>query len=319
MYFNYYYGFKVSMGDIVYTVARQIDIYEPDYVLASFTKLERIKCLSQCNLNYNCYGLSFSQQTGACNLYTYFTNESLVNNSFSSVYYTNRPLPNLIALTTTSSTPTRGVVPAYLATKLTHYWPINNDLTDYVGTANLQPTLNVQMAPDRFGIANSSVYLNHGYMSIKPDVYFDSSDFTVMAWIKPLSVTSSSEYVFIECYQDQSEDNFYITYGSQSTNFHVMSVDSNDETFVYTTFYPTLNRWFHMAVVQKSARIYIYINATLLASDDNDNLPPHVVRDSCHFGHTDYSHINDAVAYFDDIQFYEGGLNITDIQNIFNS
>ena len=58
---------------------------------------------------------------------------------------------------------------------------------------NLTIKLNGSFAPDRFGNANSALYLNNGYAMAPPGIYFDCTiGFTVMTWIKVISPSVNS-------------------------------------------------------------------------------------------------------------------------------
>jgi hypothetical protein len=66
---------------------------------------------------------------------------------------------------------------------LVNYWPINNDIKDYVvNTGSLRLVGNVHLASDRFNLSNLSIFVNNGYCIAPNGTYF-SGDFTIIDWV----------------------------------------------------------------------------------------------------------------------------------------
>jgi hypothetical protein len=92
---------------------------------------------------------------------------------------------------------------------LTNYWPILNDLRDYIGSANMTPgTVSVNgtvgFGIDRFNNTDGAILLNNSYYTLPTRVYF-SGDFTILAWVKLISYSSNSR--LIDCGNGPSSDN----------------------------------------------------------------------------------------------------------------
>lgn len=253
-------------------------------------------------------GVSLNTQN-TCKLYHYFTNKSYVSKPSSKVYYNNRDIQIK-----------RSKVPDYLVPYLTHYWPIEDgDLRDKIGTADLVPELNVEIGEDRFGNENSSMFLNSGYASFKPDVYFNSTDFTIAGWIKPIVMSTSNYYVFVNIFSDYDEDIFYISYGSTAKKPQIISRNPTYYTLFSGNQYVNLNVWNHLAVVLNHEILYIYLNGSLIGSNPDDYPLQDMIRNNCYFGRSAYSGERDAIAYFDDIQFYGRGLNQSAINDLYQN
>ncbi len=56
-------------------------------------------------------------------------------------------------------------------------------ISDIVGGADLYNGVSYSLTTDRFGNANSAIYLNNGYLQVPTGVYF-SGDFTVNCEIR---------------------------------------------------------------------------------------------------------------------------------------
>jgi hypothetical protein len=79
---------------------------------------------------------------------------------------------------------------------LVNYWPINTDLNDYVGTAELSPgedSVDVGFGPDRFNNSNSSIFMNSGYYYAPSGIYFSGGPFSICAWVRPLAFNKNSQ------------------------------------------------------------------------------------------------------------------------------
>lgn len=279
-------------------------------MIGRFENYSRLQCLKECNSNQNCKVVSLMNpivsNSGLCRLYRYFTLQSLISNTSSNVYYNNRQLNPF-------------VIPDYLVQDLNHYWPINNnDLSDHIGSADLIPELNVEMAEDRFGNPNSSMFLNNGYASLPPGVYFNSSDFTIIAWIKPIDLSTLGNHAFMSFSNQYQTEIVYVSYGS-STFYpeFVSQISVSDYTYLTASEMLDANVWNHLVARQKDGILFLYLNGTLVGSITNNTPIRHVERAYCYFGHSVFIGELNAFAYFDDLQFYGRALNETELYDLF--
>ena len=89
---------------------------------------------------------------------------------------------------------------------LTNYWPIANaSMFDLVGNASMHQGFNTSFTADRFGNADSALSLNGGYTQVPPGIYFDSSEFTISAWVYPSQLASWAR--LLDFGNGQSADN----------------------------------------------------------------------------------------------------------------
>jgi len=76
---------------------------------------------------------------------------------------------------------------------LQNFWSFDNTLADTVSKCDLKIELNGALDTDRFGKVSSALFLNNGYATAPPGIYFDpaTGGFTVMSWIKIASTGPS--------------------------------------------------------------------------------------------------------------------------------
>lgn len=65
---------------------------------------------------------------------------------------------------------------------LINYWPISN-LSDVISKADIVNGSNYFTDLDRFSNPSSAIYLNNGYLTLPPGIYFEG-DFSTSLWIK---------------------------------------------------------------------------------------------------------------------------------------
>ena len=70
---------------------------------------------------------------------------------------------------------------------LTNRWPFTNgDLSDVIGNASMiQGKIPTQFAANKYGIPNSALNLNGGYVQLPAGVYFNSAQFSISVWVNP--------------------------------------------------------------------------------------------------------------------------------------
>ena len=183
------------------------------------------------------------------------------------------------------------------------------------------PGKKISLANDRFGNPNSSIFLNSGYCTVKPDIYFNGGSFTISGWIKPLDLSTSSYYVLIDFSNGQATDNVYLSYGGSSAYGELEIYNSVTGNYKYTdsSIELNLNVWNHLAAVLSGTSTKIYVNGTLAGTKSNSEVPTNIYRSSCSIGRSSwYPSELDAVAYFDDIRIYNVSLSSTQINSIFS-
>lgn len=195
---------------------------------------------------------------------------------------------------------------------LVNYWPINNDIKDYVGnTGSLRPVGNVHLASDRFNLSNSSIFVNNGYCIAPNGTYF-SGDFTIIGWVMPVSLPVNSR--LIDFSRGAALDNVYVVLsdGNSKPYTGVWNNGASGPDVVSQSITLPLNQWSHLASTLSGTTLSIYINGTLANSLSGSYTPMNVTRTQCYIGKNPWDssvNVSNTVAYFDDIKIYNRALS----------
>jgi len=241
-------GCKKCGEDIFDASAFEIINGAPYLVCNSAVSLHVSVCKFYCHANWNPLG-------GGC---VRLSNGAPVCECYSSV--TGSPQ------TTTTTKPNIGI-----ENGLIHYWPINNDLKDYVATAHLTPAVSAGktgFAPNRLGVANGAIFVNGSHYSLPEGIYF-SGPFTVMGWVNVIQCAIGSN--FFSFGNLGNSDGVRITLCSQDQSYRPQFVISGLlwEAVLQGSSTLPLNVWTHFAVTWtgNSERIAsLYINGALISS-----------------------------------------------------
>jgi hypothetical protein len=198
---------------------------------------------------------------------------------------------------------------------LQNYWPINGDLLDYASQADMSIGTNVALRPDRFNNTQSALYLNIGYCTVPPGVYFNGA-YTITAWVKEVQANSGCVRL-LDFGNGQFEDNIIISI-SQNANMYpymtiVEGVSSNFTSSgdMHTNAPFALGVWTHLASVFDGSNSIFYINGALVLNQSANGVSPRpIVRQNCFIGRSNwYPGDWDASAYFDQIKIYNRAMS----------
>jgi hypothetical protein len=206
-------------------------------------------------------------------------------------------------------------------TGLISYWPINpNDTLDHVTHRDVQYCVNASFVPDRFNNPKSALYLNNGYCQVPADVYFNGSDFTIMAWFNSLVFRKLAHVIDFGC--GPSCDNIIAALSNTA-----QSIASNTVFVSSTSYYVNINspfnlaRWTHLATVLNATHMLIYLDGVLQNTVLMSNRPRNLIRNVSFIGNSNWFMSGDESmnGYLDDIKIYRRALSAREIINAFNS
>jgi hypothetical protein len=201
---------------------------------------------------------------------------------------------------------------------LQNYWLINGDMLDYIGQSDMIIGANVTLRPDRFDQPQSALYLNNGYCTVPPGVYFNGTPFTIMAWIKKIETNPQSR--LLDFANGPSSDNVALSISNYEgdnggTSPYLSIYQGNTAGSVIANYTFTLGVWTHLASVFNGSQGFIYVNGTL-HGNHTMSIPNNVQRQNCFIGrsnwHATYAD-PDANAFFDDIKIYNRALSSEEI------
>lgn len=202
---------------------------------------------------------------------------------------------------------------------LRHYWPINSDLFDYVGSSELQPgligTVNTGFGLDRFNKSNSSISMNPGYFNVPPGVYFTGGSFTISGWVQPISFNRNS--YFFSCGNGPRSDNIYlaISNGVNGIPYAGIWKGSTSLNIIGSEVGLVMGEWAYLASVYNISHLLIYLNGQLVGwGDITGELNQNIWKTMCFLGRSNwYPTEHDVSAYFDEIRIYERDLSEEEI------
>ena len=134
-----------------------------------------------------------------------------------------------------------------------------SSLSDIVGGADLYNGVSYSFTTDRFGNANSAIYLNNGYLQVPPGVYF-SGDFTVTAWINLKSYEYYSRIFDFNSYGSSDA----IVLSMEGTSSSIIAYIENSNVRAQESI--QLNKWYYVAFVLSGTTGFIFVNGNLINS-----------------------------------------------------
>lgn len=134
---------------------------------------------------------------------------------------------------------------------LTHYWPINSDLNDYVGWSELKAGVNVNTSfgMDRFNKSNSSISMNSGYYYAPSGVYFTGGSFTISGWVYPIAFNRNS--FLLSFGNGPASDNIYLSITNENTGYPYLGIwkGATSLSIIGSTVPLVIGQWAHLTGV----------------------------------------------------------------------
>ena len=199
---------------------------------------------------------------------------------------------------------------------LTNYWKFNGNLVDSIGVASLSNPINVSYVKDRLGKTSSALYLNYGYAKFPSNVYFNGSDYTLAAWIKPLTNDFSS--CFLDCgTATQGQNDVIIGLSFLTTGKPYLEVDAKSVRSSLTAITKLSNTaWSFIAFTQRKNAASLYINGVIDASSTTLNVPQNVNRTQCYLGKSFNKSSSQPNVYVDDLMLFNRALSANELTNL---
>ena len=122
------------------------------------------------------------------------------SNRTESINTINTPTVSTATTTITTTTTTTNTTTTASTYYLLNHWPINNnDVKDYIGSANMNCNGSTSFVADRKNNTNSALFLSGGYCSVPPGIYFYGGDFTILVWVNLQSYTYNTVVLDFGC------------------------------------------------------------------------------------------------------------------------
>ena len=203
---------------------------------------------------------------------------------------------------------------------LVAYWPIENNVYDVIGDANMIGPFvgtggSVSLTNDRFGNASSAINFNNGYYMVPSGVYF-YENFTIAVWLK---INNALKFEPILDFGNVAKDN-NVWVSPINTNrlnypFIAMYYPQIGNTNYYSctgTTQVVLNSWFLFVLTLSGATAKLYLNGTLTDTFTGFYTPKSTLRDMNFIGADNF---NDYFlqADLDDLRIYNRSLTQEEI------
>jgi hypothetical protein len=186
-----------------------------------------------------------------------------------------------------------------------------SNLSDVIGGSNFYGGTSYSFVPDRFGIPNSAIYFNSGYLQVPDGVYF-TGDFTFTGWIYLKSYQSWSR--LFEFANGQSNDNKALSMSRTTSQLSGFTFSGSYLLELVTTSIINLNEWYFISFVLSGTTGYIYVNGNQVATG-NLYVPTNVARTSNFIGKSNWPKDSNAIAIYDEFKIYQGALSFCNLMN----
>lgn len=202
---------------------------------------------------------------------------------------------------------------------LIHYWPLDNDLKDYIGSADMTAGGPISYANDRLNNSNKAIYLDSSYCQLPNQTYFYEK-FTLTAWAKLISDNWWSR--LIDCSTDLTSTNVIVNFNvkiERMLSFRIASGFTTDFT-INATMKASLNDWMHIGAVLDGDSAYFYLNGILQGSQVLDGYALNTFYGAnCFIGRSKWNPFEaDADAVMDEIYIYNRALSQSEILDNMN-
>ena len=197
---------------------------------------------------------------------------------------------------------------------LTNYWPFSGNTVDVVGGMNLTIQSNGQYELDRFDNSNASLYLNQGWATAPPGVYFDCAiGYTIMAWVKLLALNNYQRILEFSNGDNKNDVLFFFDVMKSTLVSATTNQNSGWSHFASSTTDIKLGVWTHVATTVNYMDNNVYINGRLVGTATG-GICTAVERFSCKIGRDDAngSYLN---AVLDELKIFNRVLTSTEISN----
>ena len=288
-------NFYSKINDVVFFDESQ----SSSHLLSSFDSISILKCLTICSQNSQCFYIVYTKKN-QCYIWSMisFSNDS--TKQIDMVIYKKKFVDGLI-----------------------NYWSFNGNVNDSIGDSNMYDGVNAGFTYDRFGIENSALSLTKGYYKIPPGIYFNGTQFTIMAWVKLRSFQICSRlFDFGKVGPLTSNEGVYLSLSFMTTGRPYLSMQSGiKHIFNISPKTLKLNQWQHLTLMFSFPFYSIYIDgieATIPGSKTSYSpfSLANVVRDSNFIGRSNWflNGDKDVDADFDDLKIFNRALTQKELQ-----
>jgi hypothetical protein len=198
---------------------------------------------------------------------------------------------------------------------LVNYWPIQNNVDDIVGCADMYNGKNIQYTNDRFGSSNSAISLIDGYYQVPAGVYF-KGDLTISLWIRLRAQVAWAKIV--DFGNGAGMENVIISASFEGSGCPAPEIlNANSKVRLISSTPLNLGAWTHLVFTLNGTLGSIYLNGTLTAQN-SIYVPNNVIRSPYYIGKSHWPDGN-LNADLDDLRFYNRSITPSEKFELWNT
>jgi hypothetical protein len=206
---------------------------------------------------------------------------------------------------------------------MTHYWPIScGSMLDVIGSADMTQGNATYFTLDRFGNENASLALNGGWTQVPKGVYFDTPEFTISVWVRPINVGAYARVIdFGNLLSVNALDNIILRLDTNLNKKPALNIYDATGTSMgqcEATSALTNGAWQFLTTTFNASLESIYINGTLVCSLSTNYILPKIARLNNYIGKSFHPSHGYSWSFIDDLRFYNKSLSQSEILELMN-
>ena len=200
-----------------------------------------------------------------------------------------------------------------------NYWPIENNVNDQVGGANMYNGNSASFTTDRFGSPNSAISLISGYYQVPAGVYF-KGDLTISLWIKSRVLVDWAKIV--DFGNKDADENVVISASRvDSGQPSPETYTGTNGRYITSTTALTIGAWTHLVFTLSGSTGALYMNGLLIGQGSDLFTPRNINRTLNYIGKDNWNSFLDGNgnlwADLDDLRFYNRAMSQAEINYLF--
>ena len=201
--------------------------------------------------------------------------------------------------------------------KLMHHWSFDNgQMKDRISSAHMSQGHLTAFTNDLYGNEISAFSLNGGWTQVPSGVYFNTSEFTISAWILPKNVGYYAR--IIDFGNGPDKDNIILSFSYKDFIQPTLNIFSGSDYLIRATS-PTpllLDKWQFFAATFNGTNSRIYIDGVLTIDWLKNFTLPVIERKKCFIGKSNWANDGFSHSYIDDLRIHNKALTEAEIDEL---
>ena len=196
---------------------------------------------------------------------------------------------------------------------LINYWPFDGNRVDIVTGKYLTMGQSAFFSNDHNQNENTALDLNNGYVQAPEGIYFNG-DFTISAWVMLKKDTKYGR--ILDFGNGQRSDNIVLSFSDNLTRMvYLYTINESAEKSSIATSALNLNEWYFITACLENNTIKIYLNGSLVLSDQTQIIPRNITRTKNYIGKSNWEGDEMVDGKIDELKIFNRALNASEILN----